>query len=190
MYLLKKLMIIVVGSTFVSLGINLFLVPHEVLDGGIIGIGLILNYLWGLKVGLTIILLSIPIFIIAWCYYRDYFYSSLHGMIISSFIIDLLKQSAPLFEMKPVYSAALGGILIGIGIGLMLRYKASTGGTDLIAQFISDKTGLNVGILVFIIDASVLLLGGILLSSNIVFLSAITIFFAALMTTILNKNIA
>lgn len=54
MYLLKKGMIIVVGSIFLSLGINLFLIPYEILDGGIIGIGLILNYIWGLKVGLMI----------------------------------------------------------------------------------------------------------------------------------------
>jgi uncharacterized membrane-anchored protein YitT (DUF2179 family) len=55
MYFLKKSMIIVVGSILLSLGINLFLAPYEVLDGGIIGIGLILYYVWALKAGLMII---------------------------------------------------------------------------------------------------------------------------------------
>ncbi|MEK4486642.1 YitT family protein [Psychrobacillus sp. FSL H8-0484] len=189
MYFVKKSIVIVIGSILISLGINLFLVPYKVLDGGIIGIGLILNYLWGLKAGLTIIVLSIPIFIIAWVSYRDYFYNSLHGMITSSLFIDFLKTNDSLFPINPVYSSILGGVLVGSGIGLMLRFRTSTGGTDLIAQFLSDKTGINVGILIFFIDSFVILLGGILLSTDTLFLSVITIMFVALTTSLFTRNV-
>lgn len=189
MYLLKKGMIIVVGSIFLSLGINLFLIPYEILDGGIIGIGLILNYIWGLKVGLMIMFLSIPIFIIAWFNYRDYFYNSLHGMVISSFFIDIFKPLDSLIRIDSVYSSILGGILVGLGIGLMLRFKTSTGGTDLIALFLSDKIGINVGILIFIIDSIVVLSGWLLLSSDTLFLSTITILVVGLTTSFLNRNV-
>ncbi|WP_342598534.1 YitT family protein [Psychrobacillus sp. FSL H8-0483] len=189
MYFVKKSIVIVIGSILISLGINLFLVPYKVLDGGIIGIGLILNYLWGLKAGLTIIVLSIPIFIIAWVSYRDYFYNSLHGMIISSLFIDFLKTNDSLFLINPVYSSILGGVLVGSGIGLMLRFRTSTGGTDLIAQFLCDKTGINVGILIFFIDSFVILLGGILLSTDTLFLSVITIMFVALTTSLFTRNV-
>ena len=189
MYLLKKGMIIVVGSIFLSLGINLFLIPYEILDGGIIGIGLILNYIWGLKVGLMIMFLSIPIFIIAWLNYREYLYNSLHGMVISAFIIDILKPMDSLLRINAVLSSILGGILVGLGIGLMLRFKTSTGGTDLIAQFLSDRIGINVGILIFIIDSIVVLCGWLLLSSNTLFLSTITILVVGLTTSFLNRNV-
>lgn len=189
MYLLKKGMIIVVGSIFLSIGINLFLIPYEILDGGIIGIGLILNYVWGLKVGLMIMFLSIPIFIIAWFSYRDYFYNSLHGMVISAFFIDILKPMDSLLRIEAIYSSILGGILVGLGIGLMLRFKTSTGGTDLIAQFLSDRTGINVGILIFIIDSIVILCGALLLSSDTLFLSTITILVVGLTTSFLNRNV-
>lgn len=189
MYLLKKGMITVVGSIFLSLGINLFLIPYEILDGGIIGIGLILNYIWGLKVGLMIMFLSIPIFIIAWLNYRDYFYNSLHGMVISAFFIDILKPMDSLLRIDAVLSSILGGILVGLGIGLMLRFKTSTGGTDLIAQFLSDRIGINVGILIFIIDSIVVLCGWLLLSSDTLFLSTITILVVGLTTSLLNKNV-
>lgn len=189
MYLLKKGMIIVVGSIFLSLGINLFLIPYEILDGGIIGIGLILNYIWGLKVGLMIMFLSIPIFIIAWFNYRDYFYNSLHGMVVSSFFIDIFKPLDSLIRIDSMYSSILGGILVGLGIGLMLRFKTSTGGTDLIALFLSDKIGINVGILIFIIDSIVVLSGWLLLSSDTLFLSTITILVVGLTTSFLNRNI-
>ena len=189
MYLLKKSMMIVVGSIFLSLGINLFLIPYEILDGGIIGIGLILNYIWGLKVGLMIMFLSIPIFIIAWLNYREYFYNSLHGMVISAFIIDILKPMDSLLRINAVLSSILGGILVGLGIGLMLRFKTSTGGTDLIAQFLSDRIGINVGILIFIIDSIVVLCGLLMLFSNTLFLSTITILVVGLTTSFLNRNV-
>ena len=185
----KKGLVILVGSIFISLGINLFLIPYKVLDGGIIGIALILNYLWSLKPGLMIIFFSIPIFIVAWFNYREYFYNSLHGMIISSFMIDLLQPFIGLIHMEAVYSAIVGGIFVGFGIGLMLRFKTSTGGTDLVAQLLSDKIGLNVGILIFIIDSIVVLSGGLLLSTNTLLLSIITIFFVGVTTSLITKNV-
>lgn len=189
MYFLKKGIIIVFGSIFISLGINLFLSPYEVLDGGVIGIGLILNYILGLKTGLMILLCSIPIFTIAWFYYREYFYNSLHGMMISSLFIDLLEPVRSSFHIEAIYSSIIGGVLIGAGIGVMLRYRTSTGGTDLIAQFIGDKTGINVGLLILFMDSIILLIGGILLSSDTIFLSAITILVVGLITSLMTKNL-
>ena len=101
-HLFKKGLVILVGSIFIALGINLFLIPYKVLDGGIIGIALILNYLWALKPGLMIILFSIPVFIIAWFSYREYFYNSLHGMIVSSFLIDLLGPMVGFIHMRAI----------------------------------------------------------------------------------------
>ena len=189
MHFWKKGLVIVVGSIFIALGINLFLIPYKVLDGGIIGIALIINYLWALKPGLMIILFSIPIFIIAWFNYREYFYNSLHGMIISSFSIDLLQPLVGFIHIEGIYSSILGGVFIGFGIGLMLRFKTSTGGTDLVAQLLSDKTGVNVGILIFIIDSIVVLLGGLLLSTGTLLLSIITIFFVGVTTSFIARNV-
>jgi uncharacterized membrane-anchored protein YitT (DUF2179 family) len=185
----RKGLIIIIGSILISLGINYFLVPYKVLDGGIIGIGLIVNYLWGLKAGLMIIIFSIPIFFIAWFGYRDYFYNSLHGMVISSFFIDILNPIHTFFRIEAVLSSIIGGILVGLGIGLMLKYKTSTGGTDLVAQFISDKTGINVGILIFIIDAIVILSGGLLFSTETLLLSIITILFVGITTSLFTRNV-
>ena len=189
MFFLKKGLVIVVGSIFLSLGINLFLTPYEILDGGIVGIALILYYLYKLKIGLMIIILSIPIFIIAWFKYRGYFYNSLHGLIISSFMIDLLKPLRSFIQIEAIYSSILGGIFLGVGVGLMLRFKTSTGGTDLIAQFLSVKTGINVGIYIFVIDSTVILTGGLLLSSSTLLLSIITILVVGITTSVITSNV-
>ncbi|HYK73836.1 MAG TPA: YitT family protein [Pseudoneobacillus sp.] len=184
----QKAIAIIFGSIFLSIGINFFLVPFELLDGGIIGIGLIINYLIGVKAGLAIIFLSIPVFILAWLYNRAYFFNSLHGMLFSSFTIDLLfpfhERFSSTFECPPIVSSILGGIFVGIGIGVMLRFETSTGGTDLLAQFLSDNLKINVGIIIFIIDALVICLGGLLLSGETFLLSALTIIFVGVATSL------
>jgi len=183
---LKKTVAILFGSLFLSIGINLFLVPFELLDGGIIGIGLIVNYLTGMKTGLTIILFSIPIFILAWIYKRSYFYNSLHGMLFSSLAIDLLFpfHDSIKAQASPIISSIVGGILVGIGIGIMLRHQTSTGGTDLLAQFLSKILHLNVGFLIFIIDLIVICIGSLLISKDTFLFSMIAICFIGLTTTV------
>ncbi|MGS2778680.1 YitT family protein [Robertmurraya sp. GLU-23] len=191
MYFLKKTGIVLLGSMLLSFGINFFLVPFEVLDGGIIGIGLIIKYLTGIQAGLVIIFLSVPIFVLAWLYNKNYFYNSLHGMLISSFVIDLLASSQLLpsdMILHPIVSSILGGIFIGVGIGIMLRYETSTGGTDLIAQFISKFFNINVGITIFLIDTLVISLGGWLISKDTFLLSILTVIFVGFFTSFCTWN--
>ncbi|MBD0382163.1 YitT family protein [Paenibacillus sedimenti] len=179
MFSVHKIAAIVIGSLCISIGINFFLMPFEILDGGVIGVALIINYLFGTKVSLVMFLCSIPIFTLAWFYYRDMLYNSVHGLLISSFIIDLLEKFQDIFlfyvKMSPFFSALIGGFIVGTGIGIMLKYKTSTGGTDLLAQFLTKIIPLNVGILIFIIDGLIVSLGGLLLSADTFLLSIITI---------------
>lgn len=92
-------------------------------------------------------------------------------------------------QIDALYSAILGGILVGFGIGLMLRFQTSTGGTDLIAQFICDKTGINVGILIFFIDSIVIVIGGFLLSTSTLLLSIITVLVVGITTSIITSRV-
>ncbi|ANY76662.1 YitT family protein [Paenibacillus ihbetae] len=166
----RKHVIIVIGSFLIAMGTNFFLVPQKVLDGGVIGIALIANYVFDLHIGFVIILCSVPIFIAAWVLNREIFYNSLSGMLISSFVIDLLSPYQAdvlrLFAPGAIPSAMIGGALIGTGLGLMLRNDASTGGTDLLAHFLSKYVPLNVGIIILLMDAVIIGIGGALLSGS------------------------
>lgn len=188
MLTVKKSAAIIAGSLFIAIGINFYLIPFRVLDGGIIGIALIIKYLWGMKVGLTIIVCSVPIFALAWFRYRSFFYNSVHGMLISSIMIDLLYPFHYHFQyyirLSPLSSSIIGGLSVGTGIGIMLRNKTSTGGTDLLAQFLADVFSMNVGVAVFIIDAIVVSFGGLLLSAETFFLSIASIAAGGLATSL------
>lgn len=176
----RKHVIIVIGSFLIAMGTDFFLVPHKVLDGGVIGIALIANYVLDLHIGFVIVLCSIPMFSAAWILNREIFYNSLSGMLISSFIIDLLSsyrnEFLNIFAPSAVPSALLGGALIGTGLGLMLKNDASTGGTDLLAHFLSRYIRLNVGIIILLMDLVIIGIGGVLLSGSTFAYSLCTIF--------------
>jgi uncharacterized membrane-anchored protein YitT (DUF2179 family) len=186
--MLKKIMTTIIGSIFLAIGINVFLVPHHLLDGGIIGIGLIVKYIWRVKVGLAIILLSIPLYIIAWFYYRPFFYNSLHGLLFSSLMIDMFSVLRGVIMLDPIPSSIIGGVLVGLGIGMMLREETSTGGTDLLAQFIARMTNWNVGIIIFLIDALIITIGSFVIDSTSFLYSLIVVTVVGVVTTMLTQT--
>jgi uncharacterized membrane-anchored protein YitT (DUF2179 family) len=186
--MLKKMTITIIGSMFLAIGINVFLVPHHLLDGGIIGISLIIKYIWHVKVGLTIVLLSIPLYIMAWFYYRPFFYNSLHGLLFSSLMIDIFSVLRGIIMLDPMISSIIGGVLVGIGIGIMLREETSTGGTDLLAQFIARMTNWNVGIIIFMMDTFIIAIGSFIIDSTSFLYSLVVVTIVGIATTMLTQT--
>jgi uncharacterized membrane-anchored protein YitT (DUF2179 family) len=180
----EKLAAMLLGSMLLSLGVNGFLIPYHLLDGGVIGLGLIIHYFYGWPTGLSIIVLSLPLYVLAWFFERRYFYYSLHGLIISSFCIDFFSFMNGKIKMDILPSTIIGGILVGIGIGLMLRYDTSTGGTDLLAQLLTKFTSINIGILIFLIDGLVIMSGIQVVGLEKFYYSLLTIICVGLMTTL------
>ncbi|CAM4171523.1 Integral membrane protein [Geobacillus stearothermophilus] len=186
--MIKKMAAVIVGSLLIGVGINVFLVPHHLLDGGMIGLGLIAKYVWNVQAGLMMIVLSVPLYVAAWFYYRPFFYNSLHGLLFSSWMIDVLSVLRGVVALDPLWSAMIGGILVGAGIGLMLREETSTGGTDLLAQFIARLTNWNVGIVIFVIDACIISAGSLIIDSVPFVHSLVVVTVVGAVTTILTHE--
>lgn len=188
MYVIKKLIVITCGSILIGIGINLFIIPNHLINGGLIGVGLIIKYAFGFKPGLTIIILSLPLYIIAWLYFRSYFYNGLHGLLISSFFIDFFEPLSHWTNAAPLMINSLtGGLLVGTGIGLLLIVQASTGGGDLLALMIANITAINVGIIIFIMDTFVILMGGYFIQESTVVFSFLMVVMIGLTTYTLTK---
>ncbi|WP_191090500.1 YitT family protein [Niallia endozanthoxylica] len=180
--ILARMIALVLGSLLLGIGINGFLVPHQLLDGGIIGIALILHYYFDIPAGLWSAILSIPLIIYAWIKDRKQFHGSVYGMIVTAIFIDVL---APYQFILPIWlSAILGGAICGIAVGLMLRYETSTGGTDLIAYFLAKMTPINIGIIIAFIDVVIVLLGYQTLGLQSVVFSTITILVAGSLASV------
>ncbi|MDP4172217.1 MAG: YitT family protein, partial [Bacillota bacterium] len=117
-----------------------------------------------------------------------YFYFSLQGLIMSSTCIDLLSFLTGRFHLAILPSTIIGGLLVGVGIGLMLRYEISTGGTDLLAQLLTKLTSINIGVIIFLIDG-VVITGGIeVVGLEKFFYSFLAIMFVGIMTVLTSKK--
>ncbi|WP_331457310.1 YitT family protein [Bacillus sp. FJAT-22090] len=188
---LQKSLIIFLGSILIAIGINFFIVPYHLLDGGAIGISLIIHYLFNVKVGIAIICVSLPIFLIAWMNYRTFFYNGIHGLLFSSVIIDFfypLHIAGQKLITNELAGAISGGIFVGLGIGLMLRSDITIGGTDLLAQMISKMLRINPGLGILSIDILVVVMGSLLVDSVSLLYSCITVVSVGITTTLLAKK--
>ncbi len=193
MYFFKRALAIVIGSTLIAIGLNGFLIPFSLLEGGALGISLIFHYLLGVNVGFTFLLISIPIFIVAWIFYRPFFFNGIHGMLLSSLVIDLLSPLNSINKgliISPLAGAIGGGIIIGIGIGIMLRLDISIGGTDLLAQMIARRLSINPGVMIFFLDLLIVTIGSFIIPTTRLSLSLITIFSVGMMTSLLVSSTA
>lgn len=152
----RKSIAVSLGSFFVGVGVNYFLVPHQLMDGGMIGIGLLAKYYFDWPPGLIMLIVSLPVYTVVFLYDRTLFYNSFHGMLLTSLVIDLLSPLRGYNPFAVQTSAVLGGALIGAGIGWMLAYETNTGGTDLLAQFLARRTGFSVALLIFLIDGLII----------------------------------
>lgn len=159
-----KLIYIIVGGIIFAVGYAVFLIPYRIVPGGISGIAMIIRFLYGTPVGIVTILLNIPLFVFALRILGIRFgLTSIGAIIYTNLLIDFLVYSlhvAP--PTGDVTLAALyGGILLGLGLGLIFRGNASTGGTDIIGQLFSRYTNLSVGMWIMIVDFVVITAAGI-----------------------------
>lgn len=137
-----------------------FLTPNHIAPGGITGIGTVLNYLFGWPVGTTSLIMNIPLFLIGYrSMGKGFAFRSLVATILLSLFIDLL----PLKPMTddPLLGSIFGGVLLGVGLGFVLKGGATTGGTDMAARVVHNHIPhLSVGLILFFIDCMVVLLAG------------------------------
>lgn len=143
---------VIAGAAVIALGFNLFLLPNQVASGGVSGISTILNGLFGWNAGLVQYAFNIPLFIAGVIILgKNFGAKSLVGTLTLPAIVILTQDWQPV-TLNPLLGAIFGGIVVGSGIGLVFKGKASTGGTDLLAQIITKYTGLTLGTSVLLID--------------------------------------
>lgn len=173
---LKSTAYIVVGCLIGACVYPLFLVPNSIAPGGVTGLGTILYHLFRLPVGMTSLAMNIPLFLIGYkSMGRGYVIRTLFATLLFSVLIDLMKFS-PL-TADPLLASLFGGVILGFGIGLILRGGATTGGTDLIAQVVQRKVSyITVGVFLMAIDGFVILMAAFFMGAEQAMYAMICVF--------------
>ena len=165
---LSNALLIFVGCAIQGLAYAMFLIPHHFVPGGVSGIAIIINYFAGLPVGLLIMVLNIPIFLLGLkTMGRRYVLNSLAGMVASSLFIDFFNQvlALPSATDNPVLASIYGGVMLGIGLGIVFRGRASTGGSDIVGMILHRYTGMSIGYGIMVTDFVVISASGLALRS-------------------------
>lgn len=150
--------LIVVGALIMAAGYVYFIVPFKIVPGGLYGIGIILYYLLKLPVGVTGLVLNVPLILISARLLGPRFGAkTIIGLVLTSAAIDLLTLHWGTRQLvdDPLLSSIFGGVLIGAGLGLIFRARATSGGTDIVAQILHKYTRIPVGQLLMLVDASI-----------------------------------
>ncbi|MBN1949531.1 MAG: YitT family protein [Candidatus Cloacimonetes bacterium] len=177
---------IVSGSIIFAMAYSWFLVPYKIAPGGIGGLSQIFYHLFNIPVGVSMILMNIPLFILSFIFMGKRFgFRSIYGMAVSSIMIDLLDfrnlyklgliediskyahviKGQVIYAMLPpgdIYlSAIAGAVLLGLGLGLIFRFRGSTGGTDIPVALLKQKSGISIGTGYWIVETLIILTVGL-----------------------------
>lgn len=156
---LKDYMVITIASAIYAIAVSLFLDPNSLAPGGVTGISIILNRLTGLETGTWMLLINVPILAIGmWKFGFRFLLSTVYCSAVTSLFINLL---APIGTVTTdlFLASVVGGALMAVGIGLVFKSGATTGGTDIIVKLLRLQfPHLKTGYLFFITDAVVVIL--------------------------------
>ncbi|WP_166240729.1 YitT family protein [Paenibacillus turpanensis] len=154
--LLKRGITIFIGASLVSIGLELFLVPNQIIDGGVVGLSIISSHLSGLPLGLFLFVLNLPFLFIGYKQIgKTFALSTLFGVVVMSVGTSLL-HSVDAITLDPLLAAVFGGITLGIGIGLVIRSGGSLDGTEIVAILANRATPFSVGEVVMFLNVFIL----------------------------------
>jgi uncharacterized membrane-anchored protein YitT (DUF2179 family) len=153
--------LLTIGAGLIAVGIDLFLVPNKIVAGGITGVATILHLTVGTPVGLVVLLLNIPLFIVGtrWAGGLRFATRTIYATAMMSILTDLFAPLVAHIEpiTQPLLFTLYGGLLDGLGMGLVFRAQGTTGGTDIIARLVRRFRGTPMGQTMLAVNGTVLL---------------------------------
>lgn len=154
---------ILIGAFIMAAGFVLFITPYKIVPGGVYGISIVLHYVLGTPVGMMALAFDIPLTLIGIKVLGPRFgMKTVVGFFATAIFMDTLTWLygiEPLVKDDPLLSSIFGGLLIGVGLGLIFKAKATSGGSDIVAMIISKYTKMPLGQLMIFVDATIVLVG-------------------------------
>ena len=157
---LKHYIFIILGSFAMAFGTVCFLSPNEIITGGGVGISLLLHAIFPqITLGIIIAVVSIPFLILSYIYFGKYYlFKTFIVVLLLSTFTDILKEVLKIEAITHdiLLAAIFGGIFIGLGVGLVIKGRASTGSTSVVGEIVAKKTKYKAAEVLLAIDATIM----------------------------------
>jgi uncharacterized membrane-anchored protein YitT (DUF2179 family) len=152
----NRVVLMILGSIFASIGVEIFLIPNSIIDGGVTGISIMASHLTKLPLGVFILVLNLPFLIVGYKQIgKTFALSTLFSVICLSIGVSILHP-IPGLTQDILLATIFGGIILGIGIGLIIRNGGSLDGTEIIAIILDKRTGFSIGEIVMFFNLFIL----------------------------------
>ena len=172
---LIRIFFITIGAVITGFGLSVFLSPNEIIDGGIIGLSMILSHLTNFNLGLLVVVLNIPFIMLAWKKMGTAFVIyTFYANIVLALAINFFHSYRVTGDL--LLATIFGGIILGVGVGTILKNEASLDGTEMLSLIISRKFGLSVGEFILIVNLFIYACAGIVFGWESAMYSVLTYF--------------
>lgn len=175
---IKKIITTIIGTGIMGFALSIFLVPLKIAPGGVSGLATAVNYISGFSIGVLIVLINIPLFVLGLITFnKTFLVYSILGTISLSVSTELFSKIPPVIT-DPLSGAVFGGAILGLGVGIVIRCGGTTGGTDILAVVLKKIfPTLSVGEFFIIIDGVVIGASGLIFGSfEVVLYSVFAVF--------------
>lgn len=171
----QEISVILLSAVLVAVGLNLFLIPHRLLSGGVTGLASIIVYLTGWNISLVYFLLNVPLILWGWkAVGRRYIVLSCISVVSTTWFISIIPEVE--VTRDPILAAVFGGIISAAGIGFSLRAGGSTGGFDILGSIVTRKKDVPMGNILFLLNGLVILVLGFFQSWDLALYSMLSTF--------------
>jgi len=178
-HLLRRYFIITLGAVLAAVSLELFLIPNSVIDGGIIGISLIINFLTGIPFGILILIINLPFLFFGYKHIgKNFCISSTYAITLLAIVEIPLKSIGP-FVTDPLLATVFGGLILGGGVGLVIRHGGALDGTEILGILLTKKIPFSVGEFVMFFNIFIFGWAGFVLGWEKAMYSIITYYIAS-----------
>ena len=169
-------MFMTIGILLAALALEVFLIPNRIIDGGITGISIILSFLTNINLSIFIVIINIPFLLLGFKHLgKNFLIQSSIAMVLFSLLLEAFKQ-VDVVTSDILLATVFGGLLLGIGVGFVIRYGACLDGVETIAILINKKTSFSVGQVILLINLVIYMVAGILFGWDRALYSIMTYF--------------
>lgn len=173
----KHLLFILIGSTITAFGLQFFLLPNHLLDGGVTGVSIIAAHLSGLPLGIFLAIFNLPFVYLGYRKFGRQF-ATYSAIGIATLAILTSVHFAHGFTDTPILAAVFGGMFVGLGVGMVIRYGGIIDGADTVAVLIDRVTVFSVGEAIMVINGLIITLSGFVFGWEAAMYSLIAYFVA------------
>jgi len=176
---LKRFFFITLGAVMMGIALEKFLVPYEIIDGGIAGISIMLSHLTPFPLSVLLFIINFPFLIIGYKQLgKGFAFSTLYGIAVMSITTAFLHHSGP-FPDDKLLAVLFGGILLGMGVGLVIRYGGCLDGIEVVSILISKKMKASVGTIIMVFNVVIFIVAGFVFEWSSAMYSIVTYYLAS-----------